>query len=510
MLKLLVVAAPAEVDRLAAAAAAMGALAVAAGEPEDFAEAVVSVRPDAVVLADGGLTDPLAAVQRVRAVAGGQTPVVFLGDAPAATRVEGFVDAAFRRPLDAQALVSRAAELTAFTAPPDPERLRQLGQAIDEVLAAELVSALAPGPAAQPAADVVPAPALEISWRDLLGVEEATPAPEPWHGDLADVDLPMLLGRIHGGGLTGRLQVGAGAERAVWFEAGRPVRATSSDPGERMADMLVRQGRLTAAERAMAGRAADQGGRRMGALLVDLGLLPAGELLAVVRAHFEALVLALFRLTAGPWRFEPGVLGPPGEVRLLRHPAALVREGLGGQHAQQRLGQRLGSPHNVFALETGPGAAELLAEIAPSPSDARVLLLCDGVRPLDEVIRLGDTPSAEAVLYCAWAFSLLRPAGDPALPARDLELLRARLHLRHELALDGDYFQVLGVSRRATAEEVQQAHQRLAEDLAVAAAQPDLAALAATVREVADEARSILTSPSLRGPYQAALPPQRR
>jgi hypothetical protein len=507
MLKLLVVAAPAEVDRLVAAAAAMGGLAVGAGDPENFADALSSVRPDAVVLADG-LGDPLAAVRRVRAVAGGDTPLVFVGEAPAASQVEGFVDAAFRRPLDVQALISRAAELSAREAAPapDPRRLRALAAGLDETLDAELFRTLQEGePGPVPLAPIDVVSGLEIPWREILGVDDAPPAVEPWHGDLLDVDVPMLLGRIHAGGLSGRLLVTAGVERAVWFEAGRPVLATSAATSDRMADMLVRQGRLTAAQREMAGRAADESDRRMGTILVDLGLLPPADLLGVVRAHFEELVLSLFRLAAGPWRFEPGLLADPTRVRFLRHPAALVRQGMSLEQARDRLWQRLGSPRNVFAL----GSSELLDEVAPDPAARRVLCLCDGVRPLEEVIRQADTPEAEAILYAGWAFGLLRPTADVTVVERDQDLLRERIQLRHALALDGDYFQVLGVSRRATAEEIDRACERLARDLALVT-QPELAPAVATLREVAGEARVILTSPVLRGPYQAALPPERR
>ena len=180
---------------------------------------------------------------------------------------------------------------------------------------------------------VPPPEALDGLW-DLLGPEvtgaagwtgAAGAASGAVAGTLEDVDAPLLLGRIFNAGTTGRLTVeSGGVERTVYFEAGRPVFAASNSADDRLIAMLMRQGRLTPAQHQTALQAAKESGRKMGALLVDLGVLETRELLPAIRQHYEELVSSLFAWTAGRWRIEPGVMASPTQIRLL---------GQGGEHA---------------------------------------------------------------------------------------------------------------------------------------------------------------------------------
>src|SRR5581483_12101327 len=101
-----------------------------------------------------------------------------------------------------------------------------------------------------------------------------------------------------------------------------------------------------------------------GALLVDLGVIKSSELLPAVRQHYEELVLSLFSWGEGDWRWEPGVMAHPAQIRFLRHPAALVREGLRRGYPLERMAERLGSARNVFALDMRGGTADVLAELS--------------------------------------------------------------------------------------------------------------------------------------------------
>jgi hypothetical protein len=545
-IRLLVFAPVPESSAIRLATAAVGGVALSVDVHQDVGEVVGRLRPDAVVLADGGaVRDPLESVLRIRAAAPTHTPIVFVGDGRAAATVERFVEAVFPRPADATLLVARAVALT-VGAPPSPRpaalpasaHLQRIAASVDEVLEAALARALHAPDEAQPAAARAEAPslpeALHTLWSDLLAPDGAdgdgtggaarsngTAAPEE-AGDLADGELPLLLGRFFVEGFTGRLavQVPAG-EIGVFFEAGRPVLAATSDPADRMIEILLRKGRVTPAQHRMARQAARQSDRRMGALLADLGVIKPDEILPVVREHMEELVLSLFARAAGSWRVQRGVMAGPGEIRLLRHPVALVRAGLRTGSFVERIRERLGSSRNVFSLSSvaGPGrAAEAFAELAADEQERRVLLAFDGVRPLDEVLRLAGLPEAavEELAFTAWAFALLRPAisvppaGEARFTARDRRIERERVLARHALALEGDYFEVLGVPRRASTEEIRRAHDLVAGALSPAVLGTELCqALSAelvTLREVLDEALRVLGTSALRAQYQACLP----
>jgi hypothetical protein len=87
---------------------------------------------------------------------------------------------------------------------------------------------------------------------------------------------------------------------------------------------------------------------------------------------------------------------------------------------------------------------------------------------------------------------------------------RASLLARYALVEEGDYFEVLGLSRDATADEVQSAHDRIARELAPEAIDPavagELGAKLDAIREVVGEALRVLVDEHLRPRYQQNLP----
>jgi hypothetical protein len=211
-------------------------------------------------------------------------------------------------------------------------------------------------------------------------------------------------------------------------------------------------------------------------------------------------------------------MASPTQIRLLRHPAALVRHGLHRAYAPERIWERLGSRRNVFSVDLTGRAPDVLDALVTGVAERRLPMLFDGVRPLGEVVRLGGLPEQTSleVVFALHAFALLRPAVARPAPERDRfavhdrDIERERVMARHSLALEGDYFDVLGVSRRASPEEIQRAYELVQRDLSAARLGPELVRSLARelelIREVTEEALRVLGSDSLRSRYEAHLP----
>jgi hypothetical protein len=374
----------------------------------------------------------------------------------------------------------------------DPTRLLgRLADSIDSVLDAEMSSAL----------------------QNLVGNGPVS------GGDLADRDMPLLLGRAFVEGMTGRLRVRKETvEKAIYFEAGLPVMASSDDASDRMLAMLVREGALDARQYEESVRVVDASGRKVGAVLVDLGFLRSDELLPAVRRHYESIILTLFAWTAGRWQVDPGVTAGPDRTRLLRHPALLVREGLERGYPVDRISLRLGAGRNVFLLDNSTSAADITAQVVTERAEMRVPMLFDGVHSLADVARASGL-AEDAVLKIAltlYCFGALRPVeadgvgrGGARPAVRDLEIDRERVRARFALANESDYFRVLGVDRFADANEVRRAHARLCKEIAAENLGPELwhelKDQVATIREVLDEGLRILCTPALRSAYELNL-----
>jgi preprotein translocase subunit Sec63 len=89
---------------------------------------------------------------------------------------------------------------------------------------------------------------------------------------------------------------------------------------------------------------------------------------------------------------------------------------------------------------------------------------------------------------------------------RDLGILRERVGARYALALESDYFRVLGIGRHADAAEVRRAHARLRREIAPETVGPEiwheLKEQIETIQEVLDEGLRVLTTQTLRSAYE--------
>ena len=97
-----------------------------------------------------------------------------------------------------------------------------------------------------------------------------------------------------------------------------------------MGELLVREGKITAAQYERCQAVVAESGRRMGEILVDFGYLKRRELLPAVRRHVEDIVYSLFGWDRGTYHIaidatavggaDPAV-APPRRADPRGHPA---------------------------------------------------------------------------------------------------------------------------------------------------------------------------------------------
>jgi hypothetical protein len=368
------------------------------------------------------------------------------------------------------------------------------------------------------------------------GTAAGAPAPVE-SGKIADGDVAAQLGRLYLQRLTGRLVLRRDAiEKVIFFDRGAPILGTSSDPQDRMGEMLVRQGRLTQAQLERASEGLPRAERRLGVVLVEMGFIKPTELAVVVRRHFEEIIHSAFAWEDGEWSLGPGK--PDQEIVLLdEHPAAIILAGIRRKYGVARLTRCLGGGKQVFRRVTATeGGADLLAHLAMTPEERAVADLFDGVRSLDEV-RAQAHVREEVVSGIAWALSVLgqldrvdaraavvseAAAGigktngtsahaHEADRRREIDAARARVLQRHAVVEDGDYFDVLSLPRGASLEDVRRAHAALMSELEPTSLEPavvtELGAQLRAIRVVLDEALRVLGEPRMRERYESHLPP---
>ncbi|BDG10417.1 DUF4388 domain-containing protein [Anaeromyxobacter paludicola] len=137
------------------------------------------------------------------------------------------------------------------------------------------------------------APDLLVARRSPGGGGAVAPPRCVLAGDLSAFPIADLVTFIHQSRLSGRLEVAAaGVERAMVFKDGEVTGATSAAPGERIGEVAVRLGYVTAAQV----RAGMRSGRPLGKHLVEAGAISSADLWKCfheqVSAVFHAVLLA--------------------------------------------------------------------------------------------------------------------------------------------------------------------------------------------------------------------------
>ena len=332
-------------------------------------------------------------------------------------------------------------------------------------------------------------------------------------------DAAMLLARMFAQGATGRVGFRRDeVETIVYFDRGRPVFASSNEPRDRMGELLLREGKITASQLERCQAVVAESGRRMGEILVDFGYLKRRELLPAVRRHVEDLVYSLFGWERGTYTIALDAEPSAERIRMSRHPAALILEGIRRKLDRTSLERLVGSPSTVIEVRDRERLGVHAGDLAPEERAA--LAAFDGQADLAQVARSAGVDVAD-VLPLAWALCVLGLAtarrADAEVPddatalvgETDLAIDRERVRARWQLVTEADYFALLGVRRDATGFEIRRAYQSARRDFAAdcfpGELRRELARELDYIASVLDEAFRVLRDDLLRQTYLANL-----
>ncbi len=332
-------------------------------------------------------------------------------------------------------------------------------------------------------------------------------------GNLDDLPAARLLAVAWKARAAGRLDVAGDASRALWFEDGRVVGASSNAAGERTDEVALRLGLLTRDQhRQVAGSVAGLASRRAAVLLVDRGYLKPGELTGLVRARAEEVVFGIFGEVNARFRWVADPVPADERISLDRGPLALAVEGVRRRWLAPRTDGILGGPATLVSPLPGAPSAE---ELELLPEERRALAITDGLRTLDEVLTQSPLDAlstrqllAALVLVGALGVKVVQAGRPAAQVSAGIDLARVKEKL--EQVRRADYFTILGLGRVATPHEVRAAAGRLTAEFLPERyrghQEEGLAARLEEIRRVVADAREVLADPLLREEYQRGMP----
>ena len=215
------------------------------------------------------------------------------------------------------------------------------------------------------------------------------PDPEPLEDDLSikgEIDnttVPDLLRSILASGETGILTLrNADTTKSISIRAGRVMYAASNDPDERLGESLLVRGKITVRQYVEASKMI-RPGRRLGALLVEMGALEPDELVPAVESQVKDVLMELFTWTHGQYELIIKEMEPDTAVTLNISTENLIMEGIRRTRSWSQVIRGIGDIEvvlfptgsaDMYKLELGPEEQEILSHVN---GRATVEQICD-------------------------------------------------------------------------------------------------------------------------------------
>jgi tetratricopeptide (TPR) repeat protein len=278
--------------------------------------------------------------------------------------------------------------------------------------------------------------------------------------------LPGVLRTLYVGRRTGLLHVTRGEERgSVCFVDGNIVYGDTNIKECHMGETLVRHGLLTQWDFERAVEMVSVTGRRLGAILVELGLLDADGLEDALALHAREVLLTIFQWREGAFRFDEQ---DPSLFRGYDRPLPLstgevILDAVWSMTDPDVIRFGLGNLDRVLV----PASDPLLRfqRIVLNATDGFILSRVDGTSTAAQILRMAPVSAEEAQrslfgLLHAGMVEYLAEA-QPEKPAPRSALRQRILDAHASLPAQRDH-EVLGVSSGASPNEIQAAFVRLA------------------------------------------------
>jgi hypothetical protein len=213
-------------------------------------------------------------------------------------------------------------------------------------------------------------------------------------GEIAEGVVPGLLRELYVGRSSGMLHLSRGRERqSIRLRHGHIVNAHTNVMEERLGEILVQRGLLSAEDLARATEIVIREKKRLGKVLLDLGVMDQSGLEDAIALHVHSLLAKVFSWTEGSYAFEEEEEAPGQELTLKLSTAELILEAARAIRDPDVIRYLLGDRDRVLALSEDPLLR--FQQLALSPTDGFVLSRADGTLSAREIERMIPLPEEE-------------------------------------------------------------------------------------------------------------------
>ncbi len=204
-------------------------------------------------------------------------------------------------------------------------------------------------------------------------------------GELENSSVPELVRSILASGETGVLTFrNSEFTKSLYVHAGRVLFAASTDPDERLGESLLQRGKITARQYLEASKLI-RPGRRLGAILVEMGALEPEDLIPAVEQQVKDILMDLFQWTRGEYEFVIKEMDPSDVLALNITTENLILEGIRRSHAWSRILNGVGG---LDGVPFPAGNTELLYRLDLTDDEQEVMAHVNGHSTIEQILQI--------------------------------------------------------------------------------------------------------------------------
>jgi DNA-binding response OmpR family regulator/curved DNA-binding protein CbpA len=375
-------------------------------------------------------------------------------------------------------------------------------------------------------------------------------------GNLKHKRFPEVLGQLYRWRATGALLLRRDrVKKIVYLREGYPIFVKSNLMSECLGRVLVREKMISEEEcEKSITLMKSQTGRQQGTVLIEMAVISPHNLVYGLQLQLEEKLFDIFGWIDGDYQFSPKIDIPPQAVHLDMSLATIIYEGVRRRFSPRMLHDLL-EPFADSYLAVHDDPLHRFQEISLEADERALVALIDGRRTLNEIIERSKLPRevASQLIYALFAAEMIQPvnkrarrrdsllptpaelsqespppmkrrarasdatarakSNDPvlvpaALDALSADELRKRLATRIKALRRASLFEALGVSKKASADEIRRAFFALVRDVHpdnFRAHPADVRDLAAQIHNELVRAYETLSDDERRAEYESRL-----
>jgi hypothetical protein len=217
-------------------------------------------------------------------------------------------------------------------------------------------------------------------------------------GDIKDLTIPWLFQDLRKEKGTGTVTFAREREiKKVFFKNGDILFASSNLNEDRLGEFLMRTGKITLDQFDKASESVVKNGKKLGAVLYEMGILSAQDLVAQVKLQVKEIVMNIFSWRDGSYQFDGNSLPVSEIIPIQMSTGDLIIEGI-RKIDWNRVRKSLPSIKTILRTSTDPSL--LFQSVHLDQDQKAVFLLIDGSKSIQELCALsgiGDFNTLKAV-----------------------------------------------------------------------------------------------------------------